>query len=59
MWKWTDAGKGLAVSSTADYVDSINAFLSPDYESKILDQTKKSPQRKFLGLKLPTHILHF
>jgi hypothetical protein len=35
---WTDAGKG-----TAD-VDSINAFLSPDSESKILDNESSNEE---------------
>ena len=41
---WTDAGKGTAVSSTVADVDSINTFLSPDSESKILDNESSNEE---------------
>lgn len=41
---WTDAGKGTAVSSTVADVDLINTFLSPDSESKILDNESSNEE---------------
>jgi len=41
---WTDAGKGTAVPRTLADVDPINAFLSPDSESKILDDESSNEE---------------
>jgi len=41
---WADAGKGTAVSSTVADVDSIHTFLSPDSESKVLDNESSNEE---------------
>jgi putative lipoic acid-binding regulatory protein len=56
--EWTAADKGNEVLHTKTDDDVINAVMKQNPENKNL-QTKKSPQGKFLGLKLLTHILHF
>jgi hypothetical protein len=56
--EWTDADKGNEVLHTITNDNLINAVTKPNLENKNL-QTRKSPQRKFLGLKLLTIILHF
>ena len=59
---WTDASKGTAVSRTVADVDSIMLFWAQTLRVKFLItnlQTKKSPKKKILGLKLPTRILRF
>jgi hypothetical protein len=56
--EWIVADKWIAVSHTVTDDNLINAVVNPDPENKNL-QTKKSPQIKFLGLKLLTRILSF
>jgi hypothetical protein len=55
--EWIDADKGIEVSHTTTDDDLINAVMNPDAKNKNFQM--KSPQIKFLGLKLPTLILHF
>jgi len=60
--EWIDAGKGIVVAHTIVDGVLINAVYEPRLKVKFLFtsfQTKKSSQRTCVGLKLPTHILHF
>lgn len=63
MEEWGDADKGIVVLPNIADGDLINDDMNSDAESKSLENQSSEEeivtQRKFIGLNLPTRILHF